>query len=170
MRITVALVFFALIITGQNSYGFDFARYDDDAGAFSISLPSGYVMTESDGGRVFNWTDDYMGRFFVSVSWADDANLTVDEVKMAYENLLGIDSDLSAQKTVVPDTKLVACGADDGLRGRYDVQSDDEDMRYRVTFLGRGGRTYTFVIATPLALEEGVLEIVETIQTSVLLR
>lgn len=127
-------------------------------------------MAESGGGRVFNWTDEYMGRFFVSVSWTDDANLTVDEVKTSYENLLGIDSDLSARKTIVPDTGLVAYGADDALRGRYDVQGDDEDMRYRVTFLGRGDRVYTFVIATPLALEEGVPEIVETIQASILLR
>lgn len=170
MRITVALIFFAVVIAGQNSDGFDFVRYDDDAGAFSISLPSGYIATESYEGRAFNWADEYMGRFFVSVSWSDDANLTVDEVKMAYENLLGIDSDLSAQKTIVPDTKLVPYGADDGLLGRYDVQGDDEDMRYRVTFLSRDGRTYTFVIATPLALEEGVLEILETIQSSILLR
>jgi hypothetical protein len=170
MRITVALVFFAAVITGQNSDGFDFVRYDDDAGAFSISLPSGYVATESVDGRVFNWVDDYMGRSFVSVSWTDGANLTVDEVKTSYENLLGAESDLSAQRTIVPDTGLVAYGADDGLRGRYDVKGDDEDMRYSVTFLGRGERAYTFVVATPQALEEGVLEIVETIQTSVLLR
>jgi hypothetical protein len=170
MRITAALIFFAVVITGQSSDGFDFVRYDDGAGGFSISLPSGYVTTENVDGRVFNWADEYMGRFFVSVSWTDDPNLTVDEVKTAYENLLGIDSDLSAQKTIIPDTKLVAYGADDGLRGRYDAKSDDEDMRYRVTFLSRSDRTYTFVIATPLTLEEGVLEIVETIQSSILLR
>jgi hypothetical protein len=149
---------------------FGFTTYDDAEGAFSVSLPSGYVVTETVNGRAFDWTDEYMGQFFVSVSWADGANLTVYEVKAAYENLLGVDSDLSAQKTIVPDAGLAACGADDGLRGQYDVQGEDEDMRYRVTFLGRDDRTYTFVIATPLAFEEGVLEIVETIQNSIILQ
>lgn len=168
MRSSVVF-FIAFIAVANGASGFDFVRYEDEAGAFSVSLPSGYSVSERDGGRLFNWTDDYMGRAFVSVSWTDDANLATDEVKAAYENLLGVGSDLSAQKTIIPDTKLVACGADDGLRGRYDVQSDDEDMRYRVTFLSRGGRTYTFVIATPLAFEEGILELVNGIESSFLL-
>jgi hypothetical protein len=170
MRITVALGLLAIVLVTPKSDGFDFVRYDDADGAFSISLPSGYIATESDGGRVFNWTDEYMGRSFVSVSWTDDPNLTVDEVKTTYENLLGADSDLSAQKTIVPDTRLAAYGADDGLRGRYDVPGEIEDMRHRVTFLDRADRVYTFVIATPIALEEGILDVVNTIQNSVILQ
>jgi hypothetical protein len=170
MRITVALVFFAVAITGQNSDGFDFVRYGDAEGAFSVSLPSDYVVTKSDTGRAFDWTNEYMGQFFVSVSWADGTNLTTDEVKQAYENLLGVESDLGAWKTVIPKDLLAAYGADDGLQGRYEVGGNDDEMRYRISFFKRRDRVYTFVIATPVALEEGFLDVVETVQNSIILQ
>jgi hypothetical protein len=170
MRITVALVFFAVAITGQNSNGFDFVRYDDAEGAFSVSLPSDYVVTKSDGGRAFDWTNEYMGQFFVSVSWADGTNLTVNEVKQAYESYLGVESALGAWKTIIPYELLATYVADDGLRGQYDIDGENEVMRYRVSFLKRRDRVYTFVIATPVALEEGFLDVVETVQNSIILQ
>ena len=171
MKVITAFVLLAIIPITSNSEGFNFVRYDDDAGAFSISLPSGYTLSRGgDYPRYFSWTDDYMGLAFVSVNWADVANLTADEVKQAYENLLGVESDLGARKTIIPDDLLVVYGADDGLRGQYDVAGENEEMRYRVSFFKRRDRVYTFIIATPVALEEGILDVVDTIQNSVILQ
>lgn len=171
MKVITAFVLLAIIPITSNSEGFNFVRYDDDAGAFSISLPSSYTLSRAgDYPRYFSWTDDYMGLAFVSVNWADGANLTADEVKQAYENLLGVDSDLGARKTIIPDDLLAVYGADDGLRGRYAVAGADEEMCYRVSFFKRRDRVYTFIIAMPVALEEGILDVVDTIQNSVILQ
>jgi hypothetical protein len=111
-----------------------------------------------------------MGQFFVSVSWADGTNLTVNEVKQAYESYLGVESALGAWKTIIPYELLATYVADDGLRGQYDIDGENEVMRYRVSFLKRRDRVYTFVIATPVALEEGFLDVVETVQNSIILQ
>jgi len=171
MKAVTTFVVVAVISPTAGLAELDFVRYDDAAGAFSISLPSGYTLSK-DGGypRHFSWTDDNLGLAFVSVNWADGANLTADEVKQAYETYLGVESDLGARETIIPDDLLGMYGADDGLRGRYCVPNNAGEMSYYVTFLEMGDRVYTFIIAVPAALEEEVSDVIDTIQNSAILQ
>ncbi|UCE26306.1 MAG: hypothetical protein JSW52_08060 [Candidatus Coatesbacteria bacterium] len=168
----VITTFFLLTATAATAglAGVDFVRYDDAAGAFSISLPSGYTLSKSGAyPRYFSWADDNIGLTFVSVNWADGAPLTADEVKEAYESYLGVESDLNSRETIVPDDLLPVYGADDGLRGRYYITDGAEETCYRVSFLDRRDRVYTFIIAVPAATEEETLDVIETVQNSVIL-
>jgi len=171
MKAITTFVLLAVVSAAPEPAEFDFVRYDDDAGAFSISLPSGYTLSK--GGnypRYFDWADGNTGLAFVSVNWADGATLTADEVKQAYESYLGVESDLGSRETIIPDDPLPVFGADDGLRGRYYITDGAEETCYRVSFLDQRDRVYTFIIAVPVALEEQSTDVVETIQNSVILQ